>query len=80
MGLIPQKNEKITIKGTIKKYKKYQYEVNNGFQNSIKISYYSEKFHENNNNLFEKKFVENNKNNIDLYINGNQISLIEKIH
>ena len=78
MGLIPQKNEKITIKGTIKKYKKYQYEVNNGFKNSINISYYSEKVHENNNNIFGKKFVENNKNNIDLYINGTKMSLVEK--
>ena len=46
------------------------------YKNKIKLIYYS--YEEEEQNIFGGKFVENNKNNIDLMINGVKNELIEK--
>ena len=46
--------------------------------NKINLIYYKQNNDENSNNIFGKKFVENNKDNIELIINGNQSELINE--
>ena len=67
-------NYGIFIKFAIDEFNKYnQY---NEYKNEINIIYKTDK--ENEENIFGEKFVENNKNNIELIINGYKSSLINK--
>jgi len=64
------------------KYKLSTNIINNNknieYRNIINIIYYKQNNYYNSNNIFGGKFVENNKNNIKLIINGNQSKLINK--
>ena len=66
-------NKKINY-GTFIKY--IINEFNNKYKNEINLIYYAEE--ENEFNIFGDIFVKNNKNNIDLIINGIKNNLIEK--
>ena len=67
-------NNKIKLNfGTFIKYKIDLF--NNKYKNEINIIYKVDK--EGDENIFGEDFVKNNKNNIDLIINGNKINLID---
>ena len=52
-------------------------EFNNKYKNEINLIYFN-KYEDFENRIFGEKFVENNKNNIDLIINGEKLNLISK--
>ena len=79
IGINSSQGDKNINNGIFKKYVINEFiNSNNIYKNEINIKYKNKSQCESNEKIFGEKFVENNKNNIELIINGEKSKLIPK--